>query len=230
MALVLGSPPLRLCPRPRQGSERMGPQLSKKISSSQRRNQRGWTLIEVSMALFVVILVSAMAIPSFLLFRRDTRTIGDARDLAELVMLAKMRAAANFTQARIYADTSAGSFHLDTWNKTTSQWVTEGGTVTLATGDTFTYGFLSSPPTGTQSSISQSPACQALGGGSGTISNTACIVFNSRGVPVDSTGAPTGNDALYLSDGTSTYAVTVSATGLYLLWRTDSGTAAWRKR
>ena len=43
------------------------------------------------------------------------------------------------------------------------------------------------------------------------IANTACIMFNSRGVPIDSTFAPTGDDALYVTDGMAVYGVTVAA-------------------
>jgi hypothetical protein len=148
----------------------------------------------------------------------------------DLMILAKMRAAADFTHARIYVDTSAQTFHLETWNKTTSSWTTEGGTNPLATGNSFSYGSLGTPPSGTQTSIGQAPICQALAGGTGTISNTACVVFNSRGIPVDSTGAPTANDAVYLTDGTSTYCVTTAATGNFQLWRTDAGAASWKRR
>jgi len=46
------------------------------------------------------------------------------------------------------------------------------------------------------------------------ISNTACILFNSRGIPVDSTGTPTSNDSVYLTDGSGGYfAVTAAPSG-----------------
>jgi hypothetical protein len=62
------------------------------------------------------------------------------------------------------------------------------------------------------------------------ISNTACIVFNSRGIPVDSTGGPTGNNAFYITDGSGTYAVTLSATPLIRLWWTKASEAKWIHR
>ena len=66
--------------------------------------------------------------------------------------------------------------------------------------------------------------CHATGA---AIGNTSCILFNSRGIPVDpagappAVGAPTGNDAMYLTDGTAVYGETISATGLIKLWRTN---------
>jgi hypothetical protein len=65
------------------------------------------------------------------------------------------------------------------------------------------------------------------------IANTACILYNSRGIPVDpsgaapNVGAPTGNDALYLTDGTAVYALTLSATGQSRVYRTNISSASW---
>jgi hypothetical protein len=54
------------------------------------------------------------------------------------------------------------------------------------------------------------------------------MIFNSRGIPVDSTGSPIGIDAVYMTDGTAVYGVTVSATGFVRLWRTNStSTPSW---
>jgi len=56
------------------------------------------------------------------------------------------------------------------------------------------------------------------------IQNTAQILFNSRGIPVNSTGTPTGNYGLYLTNQAGdTYAVTVYATGRVAMWRYDNG-------
>ena len=33
-----------------------------------------------------------------------------------------------------------------------------------------------------------------------TIANTACVVFNSRGIPIDADGRPYGNTAFYVTD------------------------------
>jgi len=156
------------------------------------------------------------------------------------VLLAKMRAASDFTQTRAYFDTSGQTFRIDVWNKpvspaTSGSWVTEGGTHNLSSGVTFGYGTLTSPPPNTQASLAQAPACRNDSGaspGTGTaIANTACIVFNSRGIPiVDSTGAPTASDAIYISDGATVYAVTIIATGMASTWSTPLGSPSWTQR
>jgi prepilin-type N-terminal cleavage/methylation domain-containing protein len=199
-----------------------------------RNKQGGWTLLEISATLLILSVVSALAIPQFLMYRKDMRTFGDARDLADMVLLAKMRAASNYTHARIYADTSAQSYHIETWNKTLNggagRWQSEGVVIPLSPGNIFAFGSLSSPPAGTQTTIGLAPACQDPAGGANTVANTSCILFNSRGIPIDSNGTPSGNQAFYITDGSSCYAGTVSATGLFQLWRTDVGAAHWIKR
>ena len=42
-----------------------------------------------------------------------------------------------------------------------------------------------------------------------------------RGLPVDRTGSPYGNDALYVTDGVGVYGITVGATGFIRLWRNN---------
>ena len=78
---------------------------------------------------------------------------------------------------------------------------------------------------GDQAQIGQAPACtNDLGV---AIANTACVMFNSRGVPIDPTGNPVV-DALYLTDGSAVYGVIVSATGMVRTWRTlPVSTPSW---
>lgn len=150
------------------------------------------------------------------------RLSGDARSLKNSVSLAKMQAAANFTQARVYVDLAGGGFRIETWQKTgTPAWVAQSG-ITYLSSRTETYGFgsVSSPPPDAQAAIAQAPACLDAGGQA--IGNTACILFNSRGIPVDSSGAPTAAYALYLTDGAAVFGTTVSATSVIRLWRANA--------
>jgi hypothetical protein len=55
-------------------------------------------------------------------------------------------------------------------------------------------------------------------------------MFNSRGVPVDNTFAPTASDAVYVTDGSAVYGITVSATGMIRSWRTPpAASPTWVK-
>jgi hypothetical protein len=53
------------------------------------------------------------------------------------------------------------------------------------------------------------------------VANTACVLFNSRGIPVDPSGTPTGAYAFYINDGTFCYGITIAATGFIRIWRTN---------
>lgn len=206
---------------------------------NRERSQRGFSMIELLVVVLIIFAIAGMAIPGFISMARNLRTGGDARDINGEIALVKMRSAADFTQARFYADLAAQNFHIETWNKpippaTNGSWATEGATQSLSQGVTFGFATISSPPAGTQATIGQGPACRndtgASPGTGSLIANTACIVFNSRGIPIDSTGAPTPSDAIYVTDGSSVYAVTVSATGVIQTWRTDAKAASWKKR
>jgi prepilin-type N-terminal cleavage/methylation domain-containing protein len=194
---------------------------------------RGFSLLEVLVVVGLSTVIAAIAVPMMKNTLGNFKLSGDARGLTNAVSLAKLRAASNFSQSRVFVDLDARSFQVETWQKTgVPGWVTEGGIAALSTGDRFGFGVVGAAPLNTQTAIGQAAACvNNLGA---VIANTACILFNSRGIPVaqagapPAVGAPTGDDAVYLTDGTAIYGVTLSATGLIKLWRTNPIAAgAW---
>ena len=171
--------------------------------------------------------ISAIAVPMMGNALGNFRLNGDARGLTNAVSLSKLRAASVFSKARLYVDLSVNAFHIETWDKTNSVWVIEGGSTYLeSTNESYNFGIVGTPPPNTQAAIGQTQCLDVTGA---AIGNTACVVFNSRGIPVldavGSTGGPTANQALYLTDGIAVYAVTVTATGVVRLWRTNSAAA-----
>jgi prepilin-type N-terminal cleavage/methylation domain-containing protein len=198
------------------------------------RHDSGFTLFETLIVLAVMGVIAAIAIPMTGNELNYLRLSGDSRNVSNALMLAKMRAAATFTQARLYVDKGGKSFRIQTWqrNAATPDWVTDGGTTYLSNSVRFDFGSVSGPPPFTQVTIAQAPPCYTNSGA--LVANTACIVFNSRGVPVAATGAPTGKEspiatnAVYLTDDSAVYGATVSATGMIRLWRTrPTGTPNW---
>jgi len=198
-----------------------------------KRMERGFTMIEVVLVMVVSIILTVLAVPKFLTIRNALRASGDIRNISNLTGQAKLRAASGFTHARVYADLNANTFQLQLWNKTNSCWVADsdptgtcltysgstpsGAVNNLAQGDTFGFGNLTAGPTAGQTTIGQAAKCRDNGGS--TLNNTACIVFNSRGVPIDgSTFAPLATGAFYLTNGTVVDGVTVSATGSIQTW------------
>ncbi|MEQ1729667.1 MAG: prepilin-type N-terminal cleavage/methylation domain-containing protein, partial [Vicinamibacterales bacterium] len=160
-------------------------------------HQAGFTLIELLVVLALSGVLAAMAVPMLGTTMADFRLSGDARGLHSALSAAKMRAASAFSQSRLYFDLDGGSYHVETLSKdATPSWVNEGGINYLSTGVAPGFGAIGTPPANTQNVIAQAPPCVNAAGVA--IGNTACVVFNSRGIPVDATGAPTANDAVYV--------------------------------
>jgi|CXWL01.1.fsa_nt_gi type II secretory pathway pseudopilin PulG len=198
-----------------------------------RSGIHGFSLIDTLAVITLVGIVAGMATPASLRGLAGLRLRGDAQAVVNTVSLARTRATAQFTHARAYVDLSSNTFRLEVFNKTSATccWVPEGGTTRLATGVSFGYASVASPPPNTQPTIGFAGACTDDGGG--TTANTSCIVFNSRGVPISTStpgGTPTGNGAFYLTDGAGVYATTVSVAPLVRFWWSKAGGAAWQRQ
>lgn len=187
--------------------------------------------MELLATLAIVGVVAATALPSTSRTLADLRLSGDARNVHHAVGLAKMRAAARFTRERVYVDHTTNTFHLEFWDRNLSpaNWVDElDPTQSLQRDVMFGFGGLTAPPANTQSALAQAPPCKTNAGND--IANTSCIVFNSRGIPLDGSGNITGESAIYLTDGTGTYGVTLSQTPLIRLWWTRADSTNWIER
>jgi prepilin-type N-terminal cleavage/methylation domain-containing protein len=195
------------------------------------RDSRGFSLIELLMVLAIMGVLAAVTVPMSGNAIRFLKVSGDARELSNATAVAKMRAAAKFTQARLYIDITGRQFYVQTLDKSTSTWTTEGGAVSLSSTVSFSFGPITDPPPDTQTTIDQAPPCINMVGSPATpvsVANTACLVFNSRGLPIDSTGSPTGLDAIYITDGGAVYGITVAATGFIRTWQSHStATPTW---
>lgn len=91
--------------------------------------QRGLSLIELMVALAVISVVAAMAIPSLIRIQKNARLSGDAHSLTSVLSVAKMRAAADFTESRVFLFTGTDKtqyFRIDVWNKTAGSGGTSG--------------------------------------------------------------------------------------------------------
>ena len=201
------------------------------------RDSRGFSLIELLMVVGIMGVLAVIAVPMSGNSIRYYKLSGDAREIANAAAVAKMRAAARFTQSRLYVDITGRTFYLQTFIRTApappgcsvGQWCTDGGTVQLSSSVNYGYGIVPTPPPNTQSpSITQAPLCKDNSSPPVDVAGTACIVFNSRGIPIDETGSPTGNDAIYINDGTSVYGITAAATGFIRTWQSRySSSPTW---
>ena len=170
-------------------------------------DNRGYSVLEVLFAAAISATLAAVAIPMSRNSVGYFRLSGDARSVSNAVALTKMRAASAFSQARLYVDLTTRSHHIETYTKGVGFSGSQGATG-LSQECLAQFGLLSTPPPNTQAVIGQAPACLTSAGTA--IANTACIVFNSRGIPINCTSivldqgcspaAPTADDAFYLTD------------------------------
>jgi prepilin-type N-terminal cleavage/methylation domain-containing protein len=196
----------------------------------------GFSLLEIMFVVGLMGVISAIAIPMAGNELSYLRLSGDARNITNALTLTKMRAAAAFTQARVYMDRNAKSYRIQTWHKanTPPDWVTDGGISYLAGSDQFGFGTVSTAPPDSQATIALAAVCRDRNGDA--IADTACVVFNSRGVPIiprttgspNGTESPLGTNVAYVTDGSAVYGTTISAAGMVRLWRTKAaGAANW---
>jgi prepilin-type N-terminal cleavage/methylation domain-containing protein len=192
-----------------------------------QRGDSGFSLVELLIVVIVVLVMASFAIPNVVSITRNARNSGDARSISAGLNLARMRAAADFTHARLYADLANNSFHVESWNKAGGCWQTDGDSnsctqttspvIALDTTDTFGYGSITSGPTAATNAIAQAPLCTtgvASSAPGATITNTACIEFNSRSFPVDSTNKVVASDAIYITDNQTFFsAIAVAISG-----------------
>ncbi len=191
--------------------------------------QEGYTVIELLAVVAVVGIVSAMALPSIEGSLAAHRFKGDARAISHLVALAKLRAAARFTRARVYVDVPERTYVLQTWDREADVWVDEGLPARLSNGVAFGFAALDAPPPDTQDELRFSPMCTVALSTLELVPRTACVVFNSRGLPVLGDGTLFAGHALYLTDGTGVYGTTVTATPLIRFWWSPARVVAWKE-
>jgi len=216
----------------------------KPIKQTKSSSERGFSTLELTVVMFMSLIIAAIAVPSYVHVANYLRSMGDLRSLNAVTAQAKMRAAADFTHARIYANLGNNTFHLELWNKANNCWRTDGDVANnctvanspvtaLSQNVTFGAAGLAVGPTPGTAAVAQAPACITGVAGpapGGAIGNTACVEFNSRGIPVNTANVPVATGAIYINNQDSVEAVTVSATGSIQSWltsRTCQGQACW---
>jgi len=190
-------------------------------------------MIELLVVVAIFGIAAAITMPAGGAAVGSYKLSGQAHAISYQVALAKMRAASTFTRARVFIDLAQETYRLEVWNRTTSNWTTEGGTEQLPRLIDFGFGDAPSPPPNTQGTSTpvQAAACLVALVAADVVANSSCVMFNSRGVPIDSTGAPTGANAVYITDGSAVYATTVSTTGMTQLWWTPNrADSSWQKQ
>jgi len=178
------------------------------LSEPTTKKRAGFSMAEPMVVVGILLILFAAAIPSVQTSLQYYRTVSDARSIAAQLALARMRAASDFTWARLKFNLTANAYQLEVWNKTAAAYQTEGGTFSLSQTVTFGYGSVTAPAGG-QTTIAQSPQ----------------IVFNSRGLSVDDLGNPIGTAAIYIGNNQGFIcAVTASIAGQPAIWEYSGAT------
>ena len=186
-----------------------------------KKRELGFTMIELVIAVAVLAVMAAIAIPGFSTWLPDYRLKSAARDVYSNMQLAKMGAVRENTTRRIVFATGAGSYSI--WSPgANGNWDGYAGDdVQVKTVD------LSSYQTGVgygggNATKNATTAGGALPGDNVSYNPPAnVVVFNSRGT------CNTGYVYLENSKNTTTYAIGTRTTGVILLRKWNSSIADW---
>lgn len=176
-----------------------------KIRSTDTPRDEGFSLAEVVLIVAVLFVVTGISIPLVSNSVRGLQLSSDARQIASALSYAKMAATSKMTRYQLTFNVGGNHWHLQRYNRSTGNFEAEGASSHLSQG-------LSGSGIALHSTSSSAPS------GFPTTSSSF-IRFNSRGVPVNSAGVPTGNNVIYLSGGGTKFAVTVSLVGKVQLWK-----------
>ena len=192
------------------------------------KGSEGFSAVELLIVCCIAGCIAAMAIPASANMVNEISLSGDAHGVSNSLALARLTAAANYTRTRLYVDRLTNQYRIEQWNKAAGAWQAVGGSSPLGTRNTFSSGAITVPPPNSQVAIGQPTACLTAAGAA--IGNTSCVLFNSRGVPIDTTGVPTATAVIYLGGPTAVYGVVIGTTSQLAMWRISPGGTTWSQR
>lgn len=214
------------------------------------QDDSGFSMMEMLIVVLIIAIIAAIAIPQAFEALKAYRLHNDAAAIAKELNVARFRATSQNTPYRVHIDTTSGTFYIerlcgdltvnpaksdascttnystytsDTYNDGSENVsAIEGGTQYLTSGDSF----LTSNPG------SSCPPPSPLASFS-SCTGTTDFYFNTRGMPVDTSGNPVSNggEAIYVEnqDGLAD-AVTVTVGGQIMVYNWDRSQSKWFAR
>src|SRR4029078_3958610 len=86
--------------------------------AARRPGDAGFSLVELMAMCLVMCTLAAFVLPFTRTTLNPMNLVSDARNVSSATALAKMRAAAYFTKARVYVSLAGGTFRVERWQKT----------------------------------------------------------------------------------------------------------------
>jgi type II secretory pathway pseudopilin PulG len=193
----------------------------KEITVSTRIHQaaRGFTIMEATIAVFIVGLLAALSVPRIVNAMREYRVQMAVRQLADLIQRAKTQAVSNNASVVLRVDTANNRAGLVIFDASG----TEVGVqyVPLPQGVRFVLpsGTVPAPTTGAPTAASVSFPARA------GVSNIYEQSFTSRGFPAVASGAI---NAIYVGSNNQTYmALTMNSVGGMRTWKWNDSNRQW---
>lgn len=185
------------------------------------RRESGYTILQVAVTVLVAGSVVAIATPKITNAMREYRANIAMRNIADTMNRAKMQAISENKRSAVMIDTAnnrAGMAVLK-YDTATASWIVDTTYyVSLPQGVTFQRPNITNP-----SGVSSTSATSfAAVSGSTTVFRQD---FNSRGFPIVSSGSDVAS--IFISNGRSYRAITMSSVGGMRTYKTDTDNANW---
>ncbi len=181
-----------------------------------KRTNAGFSMLEILAVIAIIGIIAAFALPGAINFVKGYRLHANASAIAAQLNVTRFRATSQYTPYRLRMDTASRSTVRERLSTAYASPEDEE-TIPLDQG----IRILTACP------ISAKPGPI---GASVTAASTS-VYFNTRGLPVDTTAAPTNNNVFYIANDNDLYdAVTVSLGGKVSVWNFSQVTSAWTAR
>ncbi len=181
-----------------------------------KQKSLGFSMLELLVVIAIIGVIAAFALPSAITFVKGYKPHANASAIASQLNVTRFRATSQYTPYRLNVNVAAGTTTRDRLTTSYASPQTED-TQYLDRG----VRFLTTCP------VSAKPGNI----GSSVTAASSAIYFNTRGLPVDSSGITYNNSVVYLANDNNLYdAVTVSLGGKVGLWNYNVGTSTWVAR
>jgi hypothetical protein len=160
-----------------------------------------WAALAAGIAL---IILPALSLPRLHALVKTYHASSDAQAISTRLYASRLHGEQAFTRARVVI--AADQLVPEKFDRTRREWQADGDPVKLSSGIEFGFGQANTPPPGLRA-LQQSPT----------------VMFNSRGAPVNDNAEIVGDYAIYLTNGSWTYAITITPAGRIVAWRFENG-------